>query len=325
MRHQHSNTTYRHLYENQPTTCKADINALRIDKRNMGLASSAESNRRSSCSVKTQELLVTNEEDGFEIVSKLWTGGDAMATKARAAAVFLHGGIFSRNDRNSHAPVSEALVRDCGLSVLTADFRDGSSTTFRSGKTLSDLKALVRFMKSKYPKLPFGVIGSSSGGYFALQLRNALQSGDIHFCIPLAPVADPKARALYLRDCIDGSTPISDSYLVRHTAERAQFMLDHQLKYFESFQQMSIATEQVVKNKHGIPTLLVLGGADKNIPFQVTQNVQQEWATRTIILGGIGHELQNEPSASPAHNYVSDINRFLEVLLDEKNEANQRH
>ena len=262
---------------------------------------SADSSNGGTCAVETQELAVTNEEDGYEIACKLWTRDDDTGTNVRAATVFLHGGIFSRNDRNSHAPVSEALVKHCGLAVLTADFRDGSSTTFQTGKTLSDLKALVRFMKSKYPKLPFGVIGSSSGGYFALQLCNALQRGNVQFCIPLAPVADPKARAFYLKDCIDGPTPMSSAYLVRHTAEQAQFMLDHQLKYFETFQQMSIAAEQVAKNKHNIPTLVVLGGADKKIyPFKSRKTFSRNGLHEPLSWVALGtnyrmHRLQVQP------------------------------
>ena len=274
--------------------------------------STTSSNRTTTSSkVETQEVTVTNNEDGYPIAGKLWTSDD----RIRAAAVFLHGGIFSQNDKDSHSAVSEALVTECGVAVLTADFRDGSSTTFESGKTLSDLKALVRHMKSKYPKVPFGVIGSSSGGYLALQLCNALESGEVQFCIPLAPVADPHARAVYLKDCIEGPTPMTNTYHVRHTAQKAQYMLDHQLKYFESFRQMSKAADQVSQNLHKIPTLLVLGAVDKNIPSQVTQTVQQEWATRTIVLGGIGHELQNEPPASPLHNYIPDIDRFLNDVL----------
>jgi pimeloyl-ACP methyl ester carboxylesterase len=192
------------------------------------------------------------------------------------------------------------------------------------------LKRLTLYLKTKFPKLPFGIIGSSSGGYFALQLCNALdECTDVQFCIPLAPVAHPEARAVYLKHCIDGTTPMmtngKDVYSsLRHTKERAQTILDNQLAYFETFKQMSLAAEAVSKNVNKIPTLLVLGAVDKNVPFTVTQQVQQQWATRTIVIGGMGHAFQNEPPSDPTQNYMPDIDRFLKIVLNEESSQQQQ-
>jgi pimeloyl-ACP methyl ester carboxylesterase len=270
--------------------------------------------------VDTYEFTVDND-DGYSIPCKLWTPSPS-SRNIRAAALYLHGGMFSKGDRNSHSAVTRALVTECGLAVLTANFRDGSTTKYSSGQTLSDLKRLTLYLKTKFPKLPFGIIGSSSGGYFALQLCNAIDEfGDVQFCIPLAPVAHPHARAIYLKHCLDGTTPMTngkDLYSVRHTKEKAQTILDHQLAYFQTFKQMSQAAEAVSTNLNQIPTLLVLGAVDKNVPSTVTQQVQQHWATRTIVIGGVGHEFQNEPPSDPIQNYIPDIDRFLKSVLKEE-------
>lgn len=270
--------------------------------------------------VDSVELTVKNERDGHSIPCKLWTPS---SFPIRAAVVFIHGGMFSTGDRHSHTAVVKALVRDCRLAVLTATFRDGSCTTYASGLSLSDLTQLARFTKKKFPKHPLGVIGGSSGGWFAMQLCNSADSGDmIQFCIPLCPVAHPHARAIYLKHCIDDTTPFAngkDLYNeLRHTKENAQKILDNQVAFFETFKQMSMAADEVSTNKNKIPTLLVLGAVDRNIPPNVTQNVQQQWAARTIVIGGAGHELQMEIQSDPMKNYILDLDRFLKSVLKEE-------
>lgn len=270
-----------------------------------------------------EEVTVTNDVDGYEIQAKL---SFQSSKKIRATALFLHGGMFSTYDRNSNAEVTKALVKECGLAVLTADFRDGSSTTYRTGKTLTDLKVLARYLQSRFPEHPMGVVGSSSGGYFAMMLCNAMGANTtnpkIRFCIPLAPVAHPQARGIYLKHCIEHTTPMAtgkDLYSVRHTPERAESILNNQLKFFESFKCMAEAADFVQKNISKVPTLLIVGASDKNIPLTVIQNVQQHWASRTIVLGdGVGHELCNVPPTESDHsNYLPDINRFLANVLDD--------
>ena len=288
--------------------------------------------------VNTEEVTVVNDDDGYEIQCKLWTAKEGQRS-ARAMAVYIHGGIFSRNDKNSHQNVIESLVKDCGITILSANFRDGGtgSVTYQSGKTISDLQSITKYLKqrssiisddpdsknkNKNNLLPLGIIGSSSGGYFALQLCNSFQSFEevandlnIQFCIPICPVADPFKRAMYLKEyCIERNEAPQDSpYYVRHTVEQAKFILHHQLKYFQNFEQMKFATEEIVENKYNIPTLVIVGANDANVPYQVTQHVQHTWSYRTILLGqNCGHEIQMDiPTTHPNLNYIPDIDRFL--------------
>ena len=75
---------------------------------------------------------------------------------------------------------------------------------------------------------------------------------------------------------------------------------------------MMEAGESLKTKAHDIPTLLIMGSVDKNVPFAVTEDVQS-WATRTIIVGGKGHELGDEVvEGGGYHCYLPDIDRFLD-------------
>ncbi len=267
--------------------------------------------------VNHEEVKVKNGQDGYEIQCKLWKPKG----RIRAAALFIHGGKFSTGDRNSHSLVSESLAAQTGIAIITASFRDGSETTYESGKSISDLIVVSRYMKRRYYNEPFGVVGSSSGGFFALALCNEMDFGDIKFCIPLCPVAHPHARAVYLNHCIQGTTPLAsgkDLYHVRLAPEKAEEVLTHQMQFFGSYKDMAMASEQVRENIHRIPTLLILGSDDANVPPQVTQHLVDTWASRTIIIGGAGHELQDAPPTDFSQSYIPDIERFLRNILKDE-------
>jgi acetyl esterase/lipase len=276
--------------------------------------------------VDTQNVEVTNPQDGHVIACKLWTPGSNNTNKIRAAALFIHGGMFSQGNKDSHSGVSQALVVQNGLAILTTTFRDGTVTTYDSGKSMSDLQTVAMYTKHKYSKLPFGVIGSSSGGFFALKLCQEMPRREIKFCITLCPVSDPLARAIYLKYCIqkgchmDTSTDKEDddaeSYHVCHEPEKAQYILNNQLQFFVEFAVMHVAANDVRDNLHNVPTLVILGSADANVPSQVTQSLIHNWATRTVIIGGVGHEIQNTPPPKD-QSYIPDIERFLCAVLKE--------
>ncbi len=65
-----------------------------------------------------------------------------------------------------------------------------------------------------------------------------------------------------------------------------------------------------------VPTLLILGSQDKNVPFGVTKDVQS-WATRTVVIGGKGHELCDDISdiIGGYQCYLPDVARFLDFCL----------
>lgn len=271
--------------------------------------------------VASELIFVTSEKDGHPNLCKVWT--PTTLSSLRGAVFFIHGGMFSKGNLNSHPEVSKALALKLGLAVITASFRDGSTTHYSSGEFMDDLKSIARYFRAQHENLPFGLVGSSSGGWFALALANALQAGEVDFLIPLCPVSDPHARAVYLQHCMFGSID-SPSYHVRHEPVQAKAIFDHQMQFFESLSKMKEAAKQVHSNQHGIPTLLIVGASDKNVPPQVTQHIQNSWATRTISIGGAGHEIQNifPTNEDPEKNFVPDIDQFLKaVVLQQPNNS----
>jgi len=141
------------------------------------------------------------------------------------------------------------------------------------------------------PGSRLGVSGSSSGGFFALALaadpeRWGAGPGRFAFALALCPVADPLARAEYLRAVINGTSDVDP----RHEPERAKEILASQLSYFPGGDdQMREARDLVEKSAWG-PTLVVAGAQDKNVPLHVLSGLIG-WADRTLVLRR-GHEIQ---------------------------------
>ncbi|KAL7447973.1 hypothetical protein ACHAWC_000248, partial [Mediolabrus comicus] len=137
------------------------------------------------------------------------------------------------------------------------------------------------------------------------------------FCIPICPVADPYKRASYLRASISESQQqLEGIYNAVHTPEKSKFILEKQLSFWKSDEEMMKAAETTTTNNNRVPTLLIIGSADKNVPFDVTNDVQS-WATRTIVIGGYGHELCDEiVNGGGYYCYLPDIERFLDYCLE---------
>jgi len=251
------------------------------------------------------------KDDDFAIPIKIHLPSTSSKnTPIRAAVFFIHGGIFSFGDCHSHPIIAHALT-NMGLAVVTASFRNGEEAPHRTNITMRDLRDVVDFVRGKWKDVPFGLVGSSSGGFFALSLSQTLGPSIISFCIPICPVAHPLKRATYLRSCISGNAQ-SDGYKHFHDPEKAAFILEKQLGFWLDDESMMEAGESLKSKTHDIPTLLIMGSVDKNVPFAVTDGVQS-WATRTIIVGGKGHELGDEVvKGGGYHCYLPDINRFLD-------------
>jgi len=250
------------------------------------------------------------EGDDFAIPIKVLVPEDR---PLRAAVFFIHGGIFAFGDCHSHPTIARGLA-ELGLAVVTASFRMGKEAPRRTNITMRDLRDVIDFARERWPDLPFGLVGSSSGGHFALTLSQDLGPSMVSFCIPICPVADPSRRASYLRSSISGSAK-SDGYATFHDPGRSSFILEKQLSFWEDDASMAEAGDALKTNKHDVPTLLIIGSADKNVPFAVTNDVQS-WATRTIVMGGKGHELCEEVVPGKGyHCYLPDVDRFLEYCL----------
>mmetsp|Transcript_23237 Transcript_23237/g.47049 ORF Transcript_23237/g.47049 Transcript_23237/m.47049 type:complete len:428 (+) Transcript_23237:84-1367(+) len=317
------------------------------------------------------------EGDSFQIPLKIYRPKPKQQDYTpRAVVFFIHGGIFAQGDRHSHPSIATALAShsEINLIVVTASFRNGKVATWKSGVCLRDLVDVCDFCRREFcdklssengGSLPFGLVGSSSGGFFALtlcRLQSQLQSQaqldqtnensekktqppsfpipiqtlpvKIQFCIAITPVANPHHRASYLRSSISGSARSDQfvtSYQQPHDPERSQFILEKQLSFWEDDETMILAGESLMRkrnlgdtndgNENGIdedvPTLLILGSQDKNVPFGVTKDVQS-WATKTVVIGGKGHELCDDISdiIGGYQCYLPDVERFLDFCLN---------
>ena len=90
-----------------------------------------------------------------------------------------------------------------------------------------------------------------------------------------------------------------------------------QLGFWPDDDSMYQAGENLKRNVNNVPTLLILGSRDKNVPFDVTKMVQR-WATRTIVLGGRGHEICDsiDDIRGTYHDYMGDVERFLDYCIE---------
>ena len=206
---------------------------------------------------------------------------------AFAGVIYAHGGCFAQGTCESFEQLGRGFARR-GLMVLDTSFRQGAGNPHPGA--LRDLGDVTAWAHGAFPDLAWGVAGSSSGGYMALALAaDPFRWGcamDFSFTLALCPVADPLARANYLRDVIAGTSDVEP----RHEPQRAQEILENQLSYFPGGDdQMREARDLVTPAP--FPTFVVAGAEDKNVPLHVLRRVMY-LANRTLVLGTRGHEIQ---------------------------------
>ena len=99
------------------------------------------------------------KDDNFAIPIKIYT--PFTSKPIRAAVFFIHGGIFSYGDCNSHPTIAHGLA-NLGLIVVTASFRNGKEAPMQTNITMTDLNDVIDFVRGKWEDVPFGLVGSSS-------------------------------------------------------------------------------------------------------------------------------------------------------------------
>lgn len=99
------------------------------------------------------------KDDNFAIPIKIYT--PFTSKPIRAAVFFIHGGIFSYGDCNSHPAIAHGLA-NLGLVVVTASFRNGEEAPMQTNITMTDLNDVIDFVRGKWEDVPFGLVGSSS-------------------------------------------------------------------------------------------------------------------------------------------------------------------
>ena len=206
-----------------------------------------------------------------------------------AGVIYAHGGCFAEGDCESFEELNRGFARR-GLLVLSTSFRQGATNPHPGA--LYDLGDVAAWAHEAFPDLAWGVSGSSSGGFFALALaadpeRWGAGPGHFAFTLALCPVADPLARANYLRAVINGTSEIEP----RHEPERARQILASQLSYFPGGDDQMWEAAGLVNEYAMGQTFVVAGGQDKNVPLHVLSKVIPR-ANRTLVLGTRGHDIQ---------------------------------
>ena len=181
---------------------------------------------------------------------------------------------------------------------------------------------LVHILLTCSLSFPHHIPHLKQGGFFALTLAQTLPKHKISFCIPICPVAHPFKRASYLRSSISCSA-VREGFVCNddeaHSPSKAETILETQLGFWQDDTSMIKAGEALQNNTNNVPTLLIIGSKDKNVPFEVTRMIQS-WATRTIVVGGRGHEICDsvEGIKGTYHDYISDVERFLDYVLEQR-------
>ena len=208
---------------------------------------------------------------------------------AFAGVIYAHGGCFAEGTCESFEQLGRGFARR-GLMVLDTSFRQGATNPHPGA--LRDLGDVAAWARRTFPDLAWGVSGSSSGGFFALALaadprRWGAGPGRFAFRLALCPVADPLARAEYLRAVINGTSDVDP----RHEPERARQILENQLSYFPGGDDQMREARALVNEFAMGQTFVVAGAQDKNVPLHVLSGVMRR-AIRTLVLGRAGHEVQ---------------------------------
>ena len=248
----------------------------------------------------TIESLQIPMSDGHQLAVRVF-----MPKEPIAVSVFAHGGCFAMGDVDSQPQINEALAA-FGVASISSSYRQGHNSPHPAAQ--SDLSEVALFAQQRWPQLPLGIVGSSSGGWHALKLSRTIP--DVKFCVALCPVAHPGRRAVYLRACEEG-TVREGGYTVHHPAVRANAMMEMQTSYWQTEAAMHAAGEELLE-PHNVPTMMVLGSVDKNVPADVTAGVQC-WADRVLVLGSVGHEAQEAPPERDS--WVPDVAAFVRKAL----------
>ena len=235
----------------------------------------------------TEQQVTIRMRDGVEMDAIIYTPTVPHIT---AASLFVHGGCFSHGNYRSQPAMAHALA-GAGMVVVYSSYRQGAGHKHPSAT--DDLMDVTRFARARWPELPVGVVGSSSGGWHALALAESPPDNVPYaFAIGLCPVAHPGRRARYLQSCIAGTAEEDGHGNLHHTAATAASMLAAQCSYFgqssvagddSAAAAATAAAMDAAGNRlltpgpyHNKPTrtMVVLGSADKNVPLSVTADVR---------------------------------------------------
>lgn len=178
----------------------------------------------------------------------------------------IHGGCFWDGDHTWDKNISIKLTESNKCVVMQLNF---DQTDY--GTVMQDLYLALQTIKDNFVFDKIGLLGGSSGGFFALELLSYIKF-KLDFCILLCPVAAPYKRY---------------EYLVENKNDQ---IIKKQMNHFLTVENMQHREKYVSNMKLQCPTLVILGDNDKNVPPNVTKELISKDNIKSHILSG-GHEL----------------------------------
>lgn len=144
---------------------------------------------------------------------------------------------------------------------------------------VNDCQKFIKLCLQQYSHPTIGILGISSGGYYALRLKKMIPR--LQFCIGVAPVINPQFRKQLLQ----------------------------QLPYSEltnNFKEVIRSTPKIRKiyNKLDSETLIITGKKDTQVPIEIFQDYQ---IPNLVVLKNVGHSITKQVSPE----IMKHINQFV--------------
>jgi len=134
-----------------------------------------------------------------------------------------------------------------------------------------DCQQFVNWCLDKYPYPKIGVLGISSGGYFALRLKKMIPR--LQFCIGVAPVINPQRRKQLLQKLPSSKLTPKLKQVIKATplVRKIYNKIDLETLIIVSRKDIQVPLE--IFDEYQIPNLVILEKQDHSITQQVNLEI----------------------------------------------------
>ena len=240
---------------------------------------------------KTSDIIVDigtlKTKDDYLLNYKLYINPNATCI-----ALGIHGGSFHDGDETWNKSQSQDFANK-GVNIMQLNFRQ--TTTERA---ISDLTDACYFLQKMYTDLPFGVIGTSSGGFFSLILStNPPLNIKISFAIHICPVSNPYQRFCYLKNS---------------NHKYKNLLMNNQLLHFGSERNMRVKQQMVsLRLLDDVYTLVICGNKDVNVPEHINKHLFSNKNITNVMLDG-GHEICYKKDKRVTNEIIKFLNQYIQ-------------
>lgn len=232
--------------------------------------------------------------------------GDGNPDEAEVQIFHVHGGAFSSGTDAYGAKMCELMAKAHPKTVVYGlNFRKDGGVDV----AVDDLVECITTLRTD--KCRVLVSGGSSGGWFAAKAVEALEGVHVDGLMLFCPILYPEARKRWLESCLLGAphvgvpgVTVEDSLAVP-SKDKARKVLDLQNAFAERIEDARLPTSH-------IPTLMVLGGKDENMPPHLLARAMP-LVSVTKVHGELGHRLQEAKMSRPLDQLrlLDDVTAFI--------------